>query len=149
MATHFSILAWRISWAEESGGLQSMGLQRVRHNWVCVHTHAHVHIHTVWVILFLLYEQEEGNTFQDMVRFMQNLLGCYTCHVIIALKKSQANKVHLLPLNRLLANRYITRQRKSYFYSSGDKVSPTSVALPVKRFTWFCLKSFCHHQIAH
>ena len=31
MATHSSILAWRISWAEESGGLQSMGLQRIRH----------------------------------------------------------------------------------------------------------------------
>ena len=32
MATHSSILAWRISWAEESGGLQSMGLPRVRHD---------------------------------------------------------------------------------------------------------------------
>ena len=32
MATHSSILAWRISWAEEPGGLQSMGSQRVRHN---------------------------------------------------------------------------------------------------------------------
>ena len=30
MATHSSILAWKISWAEEPGGLQSMGLQRVR-----------------------------------------------------------------------------------------------------------------------
>ena len=29
MATHSSILAWRISWTEEPGGLQSMGLQRV------------------------------------------------------------------------------------------------------------------------
>ena len=28
MATHSSILAWRISWTEEPGGLQSMGLQR-------------------------------------------------------------------------------------------------------------------------
>ena len=28
MATHFSILAWRIPWTEEPGGLQSMGLQR-------------------------------------------------------------------------------------------------------------------------
>ena len=27
-----SILAWRISWTEESGGLQSMGLQRVGHD---------------------------------------------------------------------------------------------------------------------
>ena len=32
MATHFSILAWRISWMEEPGGLQSTGSQRVRHN---------------------------------------------------------------------------------------------------------------------
>ena len=31
MATHSSILAWRIPWTEEPGGLQSMGLQRVRH----------------------------------------------------------------------------------------------------------------------
>ena len=29
MATHSSILAWRISWTEEPGGLQSMGLQRL------------------------------------------------------------------------------------------------------------------------
>ena len=33
MATRSSILAWRISWTEEPGGLQFMGLQRVRHNW--------------------------------------------------------------------------------------------------------------------
>ena len=30
MATHSSILAWRTPWTEESGGLQSMGLQSVR-----------------------------------------------------------------------------------------------------------------------
>ena len=33
MATHSSILAWKIPWTEESGGLQSMGLQTVRQNW--------------------------------------------------------------------------------------------------------------------
>ena len=32
MTTHSSILAWRIPWREEPGGLQSMGLQRVRHD---------------------------------------------------------------------------------------------------------------------
>ena len=32
MTTHSSILAWRIPWTEESGGLQSMGLQRVRYD---------------------------------------------------------------------------------------------------------------------
>ena len=33
MATHSSILAWRIPWTEEPGRLQSIGLQRVRHDW--------------------------------------------------------------------------------------------------------------------
>ena len=33
MATHSSILAWKISWTEEPGGLQYMGSQRVGHNW--------------------------------------------------------------------------------------------------------------------
>ena len=33
MATHSSILAWKIPWTEEPGGLQSMGLQRVGHDW--------------------------------------------------------------------------------------------------------------------
>ena len=32
IATHSSILAWRIPWTEEHGGLQPMGSQRVRHN---------------------------------------------------------------------------------------------------------------------
>ena len=34
MATDYSILAWRIPWTEEPGGLSSMVLQRVGHNWV-------------------------------------------------------------------------------------------------------------------
>ena len=33
METHSSILAWRIPWTEEPNGLQSMGLQRLGHNW--------------------------------------------------------------------------------------------------------------------
>ena len=33
MATHSNILAWRIPWTEKPGGLQSTGLQRVRHDW--------------------------------------------------------------------------------------------------------------------
>ena len=33
MATHSSILAWRIPWTEEPGGLQSEGSQRAGHDW--------------------------------------------------------------------------------------------------------------------
>ena len=39
MASHSSSLAWKIPWTEEPGGLQSMGLQRVRHDWETKHTH--------------------------------------------------------------------------------------------------------------
>ena len=39
MATHCSILAWRISWTEKPGGLQFMGSQRVKHDWAAnMHT---------------------------------------------------------------------------------------------------------------
>ena len=37
MATHSSILAWRIPQTEEPSGLQSMGSHRVRHDWVSMH----------------------------------------------------------------------------------------------------------------
>ena len=52
MATHSSILAWRIPWTEEPDGLQSMGLRTVRHNITTEHTHRHnskgqgTHTHT-------------------------------------------------------------------------------------------------------
>ena len=39
MATHSSTLAWKIPWTEEPGGLQSMGLQRVRHDWATSLSH--------------------------------------------------------------------------------------------------------------
>ena len=50
-ATHSSILAWRIPWTEESGGLQSVGLQRVWHNWATKHTHSYF-IHFPLMLMF-------------------------------------------------------------------------------------------------
>ena len=41
MATHSSIFAWKIPWTEEPGKLQSMGSQRVRHNWATEDTCMH------------------------------------------------------------------------------------------------------------
>ena len=56
MATHSSILAWRIPWTNEPGGLQSMGSQRVGHDLAAkqsIHTHTHTHTHTY------VYEREK------------------------------------------------------------------------------------------
>ena len=38
MATNSNILAWRIPWTEEPGGLQYMGSQRVGHDFACMHS---------------------------------------------------------------------------------------------------------------
>ena len=47
MATHSSLLAWRIPWTEEPGGLQSTGLQRVGHDWATSHTLTHTNLQMV------------------------------------------------------------------------------------------------------
>ena len=50
MTTHSSILAWKISWREESGGLQSMGVTKSWTRWSThtqTHTHTNTHSHRV------------------------------------------------------------------------------------------------------
>ena len=42
MTSHSSILAWEIPWTEEPGGLQTMGSQRIGHDWAIKHSMAHV-----------------------------------------------------------------------------------------------------------
>ena len=49
MATHSSIIAWKIPWTEKPGELKSMGLQRVRHNWM---TNTHYIVHQNYTILY-------------------------------------------------------------------------------------------------
>ena len=48
MATHSRILAWRVPWGEESGGLQSMGPQRVRHDF---HALILIKLYIIWTLL--------------------------------------------------------------------------------------------------
>ena len=59
MASHSSILAWRIPWTEKPGGLQSTGMQRVRHERLSVHTHMQ---HTHYTVLRKKVHEE---SFQD------------------------------------------------------------------------------------
>ena len=55
MATHSSILSWRIPWTEEPGGLQSTGSQRVRHDWA---TSLHFTLNILWHCLSLGLERK-------------------------------------------------------------------------------------------
>ena len=47
MAPHSNILAWKIPWTEEPGGVQSMGLQRVRHDST---THTFLHSSDIYMV---------------------------------------------------------------------------------------------------
>ena len=46
MSNHSSILPGESSWIGKPGRLQSMGLQRVRYDWLRIHVHLHTHTHT-------------------------------------------------------------------------------------------------------
>ena len=60
MVTYSSILAWKIPWTEEPDRLQSMGLQRVRHDWSieCAHTHTHTLMNNNTLYLVGLYSPQ-------------------------------------------------------------------------------------------
>ena len=56
MATHSRILAWRILWTEEPGGLQSMGSERIGHDWSDLAAAAHLNVTIkIFFCLSLLY----------------------------------------------------------------------------------------------
>ena len=57
MATHSSILAWRILWTEEPGGLQSIVNNRTQLKWFSTHTHTHTYActhHSLYISIHLL-----------------------------------------------------------------------------------------------
>ena len=59
-ATHSSTLAWKIPWTEEPGRLQSMGLQRVGHDWA-TSLSLYKWYHMVFIFLFLTYFAKYDN----------------------------------------------------------------------------------------
>ena len=71
MASHSSILAWKIPWTEEPGRLQSMELQRVRHNWATS---------LFWYpnpIIIMLHNIPTSRTTSPIFSFLEFL---FTCH---------------------------------------------------------------------
>ena len=60
MAIHYSILTWKIPRTEEPGGLQSMGPQRVGHDWAT--KHASKQPDQKFLMCFLLWQNTHNNT---------------------------------------------------------------------------------------
>ena len=83
MATHSSILAWRISWTEEPGGLQSTGSQRVGQDWSSL---AHIFYHNkkkipfnIIPILLVSYKYYDFNI--EFRRLLNH--GYFNCMIVI------------------------------------------------------------------
>ena len=76
MATHSSILAWRIPGKVEPGGLLSMGSHRVRHDWsdlanIYIYTHTHIYIY--------LYQSQSPNSFHQPLSLGIHTFVLYIC----------------------------------------------------------------------
>ena len=64
MATHSSVLAWKIPWTEEPGGLQSMGSQRAGQDLKTEHT----------VKIFVIFKILPGNVLSHTYNFIKNVV---------------------------------------------------------------------------
>ena len=68
MAIHSSIFAWRIPWTEEPGRLQSIGLQRVGHDWNDL-----AHMHDVWETIAVVLQLQNENPAVDIHEAVANV----------------------------------------------------------------------------
>ena len=87
MATYSSILAWKIPWAEEPGGLHSMSLQRVGYDWACTHTCLSFTwnlSHLPGVLLWLPIFRRAMNThmFYKLLQMLQSWIRTETMQVV-------------------------------------------------------------------
>ena len=77
MATHSSILAWRTPRSEEPGGLQSLGSQRIGHDWMAKHTLTHTH--STFITNSLVTKQLKISVKSALnIRFCHKMLLLYT-----------------------------------------------------------------------
>ena len=113
MATHCSILAWIIPWTEKPGGLQSMGLQRVGHNWV---------INTFTFNIFL------GNSFincPSILSYFFYFFSPYILYMLHSFKNYSSNACWELEIQQWTRYREWGKEHKCVM-SGDDKASKQS-----------------------
>ena len=107
---HSNILAWRISWTERPGGLHSMGLQRVGHNWVkslCYKLALKLPVHWLWTTGLLYVMGPMGRPLWDALVCTQILYfyagnSAHLCFPLELLKRQ--NQTHIL--GTMIPDRY-------------------------------------------
>ena len=105
MATHSSTLAWKIPWTEEPGRLQSMGLQRVRHNQsnsACTNVCIYVLILFIKLIFLYLYNRKLY-IYIYIFLFLYIYLTDYICalHLFLNFTNSEKMKNYIIEISRV------------------------------------------------
>ena len=111
MAAHSSVLAWRIPWTEEPGGLQSMWSQTVKHDWSDL---AHMQFqHMVIIWCFLIYRFIPTSFFVCCC-WQIHPLFCRVPHVLIFMFESNGviYRIPLLPVSLPVP---LSRSRESFW----------------------------------
>ena len=137
IAAHSNILAWRISWTEEPGGLQLVGSHRVRHDWTA---------NTCTLHFFIVFPYCITKIFLNPCRLLKN--------TVLPLCFSQ-NRPSIFPSIRVFSNQSALRIRWPKYWSFSFSISPSSEysGLMSFRIDWFdlfavwgTLKSLLQHN---
>ena len=104
MATHSSILAWKIPWTEEPGGIQLMGLQTVRHNWATEHAYLSILSFVCLFLIFIPLSELPGSIVWYLSLILENswpllLQICCLLNFLFLLQLFQLHVPHLLKLH--------------------------------------------------
>ena len=104
-ATHSSAVAWRTPWTEEPGRLQSMGLQRVRHNQsnsACTNVCIYVLILFIKLIFLYLYNRKLY-IYIYIFLFLYIYLTDYICalHLFLNFTNSEKMKNYIIEISRV------------------------------------------------
>ena len=107
MATHTSILAWRIPWTEKPGGLQSMGSQRVRHDWA-------TNIFTLWSFMEIqfTYQIIHSLKIHNSLHFSAFTELCNHHHKLIWEYFHTPKRNHILPTSSPFPSIFFSGEKK-------------------------------------
>ena len=108
MTTYSSMLAWEIPWTDELGGLQSMGSQRVKHDWVRAYKHGSQKPKKGWQTGLLL-EVLGENPFTCVFHFVEiESIRCLMVHFTLISASSFTLSPKLSPMTLIMLFHYCT-----------------------------------------
>ena len=125
MAAYSSILAWRIPWTEEPGGIQSLGLQRVGHDWVTntfFHFHRSICIAVSGIISFFFMTEWYSTVYMYNIFFIHPSFDGYLCcfHVLPTVNSTAMNIVVHVSFWIMFYSGYMPRSKIAGSYGNSS-----------------------------